>query len=400
MIEIKGINILILSILAYFLGDYITKKSKILHRLHIPVGLLGGISLCIIFYFITKYTNKNFVFDTELRNFFLLFFFCTTGMLANVNELAQGGKMLAKLVIVLCIFLILQNTVGIICAKILGVNLVNGLIMGTITLAGGHGTAISWGNYLEQLGYTGSLDLGLIGATLGLIMGSIIGGPVSGSLIRKYSLENKSSKVESEQVKNSDNELFKIVSSTPLFLKTIFFILLIMVIGRAINKFLLNPQGIVCPEYLPTMLIAVLFALCINKQRKIILDKKKISLLNNMSLQIFITMAIMTINLKFLFHTRILEVLFILFFQVIFIILFAKFIFFKLGGKNYDSAVLTAGFIGAGLGATPVGLANMDSITKKYGISVRAFLLLPLLGSVFTDSMNAIILSIFLNFIK
>lgn len=151
--------------------------------------------MCIIFYFITKYTNKNFVFDTELRNFFLLFFFCTTGMLANVNELAQGGKMLAKLVIVLCIFLILQNTVGIICAKILGVNLVNGLIMGSITLAGGHCTAISWGNYLEQLGYTGSLDLGLIGATLGLIMGSIIGVTVSGSLIRKYSLENKSSKV-------------------------------------------------------------------------------------------------------------------------------------------------------------------------------------------------------------
>lgn len=119
-----------------------------------------------------------------------------------------------------------------------------------------------------------------------------------------------------------------------------------------------------------------------------------------MSLQIFVTMTIMMINLKFLLHTRILEIMFILFFQVIFIVLFAKFIFFKLGGKNYDSAVLTAGFIGAGLGATPVGLANMDSITKKYGISGNAFLLLPLLGSVFTDSMNAIILSIFLNFIK
>lgn len=168
--------------------------------------------------FITKYTNKTFLFDTELRDFFLLFFFCTTGILANVSELVQGGKMLAKLVIVLCIFLILQNTVGIICAKILGVSLVNGLIMGTITLAGGYGTAISWGNYLEQLGYTSSLDLGLIGATLGLIMGSIVGGPVSGSLIREYNLENKSSKVESEQIKNSNNELFKIVSSTPLFL--------------------------------------------------------------------------------------------------------------------------------------------------------------------------------------
>lgn len=147
------------------------------------------------------------------------------------------------------------------------------------------------------------------------------------------------------------------------------------------------------------MILAVLFVTLGNKYSKQFVDSKKISLLNNASLQIFIAMTIMSIDAKFLLHFKILEVLFILFLQIIFIIFFAKFVFFKVGGKNYDSAVLTSGFIGCGLGATPVGIANMETITNKYGPSFKAFLLLPLLGSVFTDLANAIIINFFLQLI-
>jgi ESS family glutamate:Na+ symporter len=368
-----------------------------LDRWHIPKGVTGGIPLCIAFYLITKYTGKSFVFDNELRDFFLLFFFCTTGMLINFNELLESGKVLFKLVFVLFVFLVLQNVVGVTSAMLLGRNLVDGLIIGTITLAGGHGTGISWGTHLEELGYKGSLNLALLSATLGLISGAMAGGPVASRLIRKYNLGVKK---KSQGEKTSKDENFStIVSSTSLFLKTILLVLLIIVIGCAFNK-LLYSNGIVCPDYLPTMFLAAILIIFANKYTKKSIDKEKVGLLNNVSLQIFISMTIMAINIGFIFDTQVLEVLYILFFQVVLIVLYAKFVFFKFGGKDYDSAVLTSGFIGSGLGATPVGLANMEMVTKKYGMSYKAFLILPLLGSVFTDLMNAIIVSFFLNFIS
>ena len=397
MIEISGINILVLSILTYFLGCYITKRVSILEGWHIPAGVTGGLPLCVLFYVIAKYTGKDFSFDNELRNFFLLAFFCTTGMLINVGELLEGGKMLLKLVFILFVFIILQNTVGIVSAMLLGVKLIDGLIIGSITLAGGHGTAISWGTHLEQLGYTGSLDMGLIGATLGLIAGAIVGGPVASRLIQRYNLRTNQKKVE--EIIDKEGELLKIVSSTSLFLKTILLILIIIIVGCSLNKFL-NSQGIICPDYLPVMFIGMLIIIFGNRYTSNFINKKKVTLLNNVSLQIFISMSIMTINIEFLFNIEILKVLSILLFQIIFIILFAKLVFFKVGGETYDSAVLTSGFIGAGLGATPVGLANMEMITKKHGMSVKAFLLLPLLCSVFTDLINAVVISFFLNLIK
>ena len=398
MIEIKGINILVLSILAYFLGDFITKKIKILDRWHIPKGVTGGIPLCIIFYLITKYTGKSFVFDNELRDFFLLFFFCTTGMLINFNELLESGKTLFKLVFVLFVFLVLQNVIGVTSAMLLGRNLVDGLIIGTITLAGGHGTGISWGTHLEQLGYNGSLNLALLSATLGLISGAMTGGPVASSLIKKYKLGVKKDS-QGEKINAREENFSTIISSTSLFLKTILLVLLIIVIGCAFNKFLYS-HGVVYPDYLPTMFIGAILIIFANKYTKKSIDKEKVGLLNNVSLQIFISMTIMTINIGFIFDRQVLEVLYILFFQIIFIVLYARLIFFRFGGKDYDSAVLTSGFIGSGLGATPVGLANMEMVTKKYGMSYKAFLILPLLGSVFTDLMNAIIVSFFLNFIS
>ena len=400
MIEVKGINILVLSIFAYFLGNYITKKVNILDRWHIPTGVIGGLPLCILFYIISKYTDKNFVFDSELRNFFLLAFFCTTGMLINISELLQGGKILLKLVVVLFLFLVLQNVVGIASAMLLGIQLIDGLIIGSITLAGGHGTAISWGMHLEQLGYTGSMDIGLIGATLGLISGAMIGGSVASNLIQEYNLKTKKDERQGmEEIVDKERELLKIVSSTPLFLQTILLILVVIITGCSLNK-LLNSQGIICPDYLPIMFTGILVVIFGNRYTKKFIDKKKTSLLNNVSLQIFISMTIMTIKIESLFNTGILKVLSILLFQIIFIILFARLVFFKIGGKNYDSAVLTAGFIGAGLGATPVGIANMEVVTKTHGMSFRAFLLLPLLGSVFTDLLNAAVVSFFINIIK
>ncbi len=398
IVQIGGLNIIILALAVYFMGAYIADKIKFLDRFHIPIGVIGGIPTDVIFYAIEQYTEYTFIFDTELRDFFLLFFFCTTGMLANLSELSKGGRLLFKLILAMLIFLILQNCIGILGAMLLGVDLINGLIVGSITLAGGHGTAISWGSHLFDHGYTDALDIGLISATLGLISGAIIGGGVAKKLINRMPLKKEFNQETDLLDFDNGNNILKISSSTPLFLKTILFIFLIMFVGREFNK-ILAAWNIISPDYLPTMLFAILFVTLGNKYSKIYVDDKKVSLLNNASLQIFIAMTMMTINAKYLMHPKMLVVLFILSLQIIFIILFAKFIFFKVGGKDYDSAALTAGFIGCGLGATPVGLANIETVTKKYGPSVKAFLILPLLGSVFTDSSNAIIINCFLHFL-
>ncbi len=398
VINISGLNILILSLFVYFMGTYIVNKVKILDRFHIPVGVIGGVPASIIFYIIEQSTEYTFVFDAYLRDFFLLFFFCTTGMLANLPEILRGGKLLVKLILTIIVFLILQNFIGLLGAKLLGVNLINGLIVGSITLAGGHGTAISWGSHLSNLGYVDALDIGLISATLGLISGALIGGGVAKRLINKLPLKKAMNKKHELYDPNSTKNIIKFVSSTPLFLKTILFILIIMFAGKEFNKILLS-WNIVSPDYLPTMLLAILFVTLGNKYSQDFIDSQKMSLLNNASLQIFIAMTMMSIDAKYLIHPKMQTVLFILSLQIIFIIFFAKYVFFRAGGKNYDSAALTSGFVGCGLGATPVGLANIETITNKYGPSLKAFFLLPLLGSVFTDSANAIIINCFLYFI-
>jgi len=396
LIEIKGMNILVLSILAYFFGDFLTKKFRFLDNWHIPKGVTGGIPLAIFFCICTKYAGKSFAFDNNLRDFFLLCFFCTTGMLLDFNKLIKYGFVSLKLIIVLFVFLILQNVVGVFAAKIFGRELIDGLILGTITLAQGHGAGISWGSYFEKLGYSGSLNLAMINATLGLISGAMIGGPVSKSLIRKFYLRSEE-KIGEVRINKRKNFAI-IVSSTPLFLKTILLILGIIIIACATNNFL-SLYGLVCPDYLPVMFLATIIAISSGKKSKSFFNNEKVKLLNNVSLQVFISITILSIDIGLLFDPNMIDVLCILFFQIIFIVLYAKWIFFKYAGRDYNSAVLTSGFIGVGLGATPIGLANMEAITKKYGESQKAFILLPILYSACINLLNGIVVSFFLIFI-
>ncbi len=402
-IEINGIYLVFWSIFTFFVGYFILKKFHSLQKYNIPEGIIGGLPVCFCFFLFKKFTGISIQFDLQLRDFFLLFFFCTVGMLANAKELLKGGWKLIKLVGVMLIFLFLQNTIGILAAKFSGTALINGMIAGSITLAGGHGTAISWGKYLESLGYAGAMELGLVSATIGLITGGLFGGPTAISLIKKKKLINSEKLLSIKQNDKPDTPqtvFVKIVSSTHLFLRMLLFILFSIIVGNQGYQ-LLKHFGIVVPEYLPPMFTGMIFINFIDIfSKNIKLNNQKLELLSNISLQIFITMSMIAIDIECLFNRKILDIAIIIMFQVIFIILFAKYIFFRFAGKNYDAAVLTAGFIGAGLGAVPVGLANISSVTRRYVPSVEALLLLPLLGSVFTDLINAVLLKGFLAFIS
>lgn len=403
VLKIYGIYLVFWSIFTYFIGFFILHRFPSLLKYNIPEGIVGGLPICFCFYLFKKLTGIQLTFDLQLRDFFLLFFFCTVGMLANVKELLKGGWKLVKLIVVLMIFLFFQNAVGVFTAFCTKIPLVNGMIAGSITLAGGHGTAISWGKYLESLGHTGAMELGLVSATIGLIMGGLFGGPAAIHLIKKHALVNKKNEGLTSNNTESDTPqtvFVKIVSSTHLFLRMLLFILFSIIVGHKGYQ-LLKYFGIIVPEYLPPMFTGMIFINFIDFfSKNIKLNNQKLELLSNISLQIFITMSMIAIDLECLFNRKIMDIAIIIIVQVVFILFFAKYIFFRVAGKNYDAAVLTAGFIGAGLGAVPVGLANISSVTRRYMPSVEALLLLPLLGSVFTDLINAVLLKGFLNFIS
>ena len=400
MIEIQGPYIIIWSIFTYFLGLKINSSVKSIQRFSIPEGVLGGIPVCIMFFLIRYIYDVQIVFDTNLRDFFLLFFFCTIGMLADTAELRKGGSKLIKLVFLLFLFLILQNTVGLLVSYLMNIPLVNGLIVGSVTLAGGHGTAISWGQYFEALGHEGAIETGMIAATLGLIAGGMLGGPVATKLIKKHNLlQNKKKKICPSSAMTPKQEFVKFISSTNLFLVMIFCIMVALVAGLQLNQLIRN-LGIFMPDYVPAIFTGIVLV-NINKVsgNKIKLNKQKLQLLNGISLQVFITMSMITIELEHVINRKVIDILFILACQIVLMLVFAKYLFFRAAGSNYHSAVLTGGFVGSGMGATPVGIANVSSITRKYYPSTEAFLLLPLLGSIFTDILNALVLQFFVTFI-
>ncbi|MEQ9115378.1 MAG: sodium/glutamate symporter [Rickettsiales bacterium] len=399
-LNISGINMVAISILVFFIGYFFVHNVKMLRRYNIPEGIVGGVLVSLFFFFIKKSYHIKVVFDTDLRDLFLMIFFCTVGMTAKFKLLISGGRTLAKLIVVVIAFLMLQNLTGVAVARLIGESDVEGLIAGSITLAGGHGTAISWGTFFEEHGFKGATEYGLISATIGLVCGGIFGAPVAEKLIHKHKLlkfDNTGQEIIPNEDKKPTANIERLATTFIIVLMSIFFVILCIILGEIAHKFLLT-KNIVTPAYLPVLLIGILFTNT-SEYVKITIPPNLINLFRDVSLQVFITMSMMCVNIEYLFDKKVFSIITIIAVQIVMVVLFAKHVFFKAAGKNYDGAVITGGFIGSGLGATPVALANVDVIGRKYHQSDKALLIVPLLGSVFTDFFSAIILQGFLHYL-
>ncbi len=399
--EVSGIYMVAVSILVFFTGYYVVHKVTLLQKYNIPEGVVGGIIFSTLFYILRSQFDIKVQFDNGLRDLFLMIFFCTVGMSAKFGLLVSGGKTLLKLIAVMIVFLIIQNATGVIVAKIIDAPLINGLIAGSITLAGGHGTAISWGKFFELHGYAGATEYGLISATIGLICGGVLGGPVAQGLIQKYQLVRGKYKKKNKETDGSKSrskpQIERLATTFMIVLTAIFFVAVCIMLGEFVNIGL-EAIGIVAPAYLSVLIIGIIF---INSCGlfKINISPSLLNLFRDVSLQVFITMSMMLIDIEYLFNKQIYSILIIIAVQVVVIIIFARSVFFRFAGRDYDAASITAGFIGSGLGATPVGLANVDSLGRKYHSSAKALLIVPLLGSVFTDFFSAIVLQGFLYYV-
>lgn len=389
--DVAGADVLIIAIMVWFLGEFLTKKFSFLLHYNIPSAVTGGLICSLLITFIYSVFDIQINFDMRMRDLMLLVFFTTIGLSAKFTLLKAGGKALAILLAVATIFLLLQNVTGVLLVKLMGGNPAYGLFSGSISFAGGYGTAIAWGDVVEEAGLLQAKEIGIAFATFGLIAGGVIGGPIAEYLIRKHKIQANTSDASNKD--DGQNLLVKPIHISGI-LATLLILALCMEVGDLVNRMLFS-KGVTLPGFLTAMMIGIivtnsagLFKLQLNTP---VIDRAA-----EISLQIFLSMSLMSMQLWVL-SQAVGPILLILMAQVLVMTIFTVYIVFRVMGKNYDACVIASGFAGLGLGATPVGIANMNAITTKYGPSPKAFLVIPLVGAFFIDIVNALVIKFFAN---
>jgi len=395
-ILIEGADVVILTVLVWFIGSFLNQKFSVLERFNIPIAVTGGFLISVLVAIIYKFSGLKIMFDLELRDQMILVFFSTVGLSAKFRILAAGGKALLILTLIAGLFLILQDLVGVGIATALGANPGYGLFGGSVSFAGGFGTAVAWGNIAQEAGLKGATEVGIMFATLGLIAGGIIGGPVASYLINKHDLKPSAEDLESISEGNQGQASIPMKTKVRGVLGTLMILAICVQAGDLVNTYL-SAKGVTLPGFLTAMLIAIVITNSADIL-KLELSKNAVDIAQEISLQLFLCVSLMSMQL-WIFSGTLGPVLLVTLAQTVMMVFFAIFIVFHLVGRDYQAAVISSGFIGLGLGATPVGIANMNAVTAKHGPSPKAFILVPLVGAFFLDLMNAAVIQGFLQFI-
>lgn len=397
--------------LALLTGIFMTRKIKWLQRFCIPSPVSGGLVFSIITLLLYKFIHVEVTFDGTLKDVFMLAFFTSVGFQSNLNVIKQGGKTLVMMLILLVGIIATQNLIPIGICKLLDTNPLIGMAAGSISMAGGHGTAGGFSAVLESMGLQGAATISMAAATFGLIAGSVIGGPVAERLIRKHlsseRLEPKDFKVDPAMAGIESEEALpagraKRISSNEeefqQFAWGTYSILIVMALGT-LTSLLLGQTGITFPTYFGALLTAAVIRNIIELTPfRRILKIKKIVSVGNICLSLFLGMAMISLKLWEL-ESLALPLITIPFAQIVAIALLTYYIAFPILGHDYDAAVLVAGICGFGLGATPNAMANMSAVCYKYHYSIKPFLIVPIIGAMFVDLINTGFITLFLNWI-
>ncbi|MBZ4662460.1 MAG: sodium/glutamate symport carrier protein [Caloramator sp.] len=382
-----------LAVVVYYLGVYIRSKVKVLEKFCIPAPVVGGLLFAIVNLILRENGILKLTLDTTLQKPFMLVFFTTIGLTASLKLLKKGG--LAVLVFFLCtvVLVLLQDTLGVLVAKAVGANPLLGLIAGSVTMIGGHGTGAAFGELFEKsYGFNGAVTAAMAAATFGLIIGSLIGGPIGRKLIVKNNLKSHASDYLDEVAITTD-----VVNYEEMF-KTFAVIIISMSLG-AVLELWFKSKNITLPSYINAMIIAAIILNIGESTGKYHINQKCADILGSIGLNVFLSMALIGLKLWELKEVAG-PMLAILIVQALLMALFAYFIIFRFNGKDYDAAVMAAGSCGFGMGATPNAMANMTAISEKFGPAPKAFFVIPIVGAFLIDFTNSIIITTFANFIK
>lgn len=383
-LKVDMLSTLTLAILMFFLGNFLKKKVNFFQRFCIPAPVIGGLLFSIVALILKQTNVVTISMDTTLQSPFMLVFFTTIGLGGSLGLLKKGGKPLIIYWLLCCVLAVMQNVIGVIAAKAVNLHPVLGVMMGAVSMEGGHGAAASFGPVAEGMGVTGATTVAIAAATFGLISGGLIGGPIAKSLIDKYNLKpTETENIQGESYKEVAGISDKAAVTSNTFLVQLAIITVCMTIG-SIACAAIAKKGIELPGYVGAMFVAVILRNLNDKFNIVKIDAYTVDLIGDVALGIFLSMALMTLKLWELSNLAG-PMLVVLACQVIFMFVYVKYVVFKMLGKDFDAAIMVSGMAGHGLGATPNAIANMSSVTEKYGMSTKAFLIVPLVGAFLID---------------
>lgn len=398
-ISLDMIGTLGLAVLLLLLGYNIRKKVGLLEKFCIPAPVIGGLIFSIFALILKQTSILQFTMDNILQSPLMIAFFTTVGLGGSFKLLKKGGIALGTYWILSGILSISQNAIGVVVAKLTGIHPMFGIMAGAVSMSGGHGGAAAFGETAEKaMGVSGSLTVGLAAATFGLISGSLIGPPIASYLIEKYNLNPTAAKYGTVEETLANDKGDSINYNGVMYNLAILTVL--MVIGSIASKWFSSlMDNLVLPGYVGAMFAAVVFRNLNDKLKLVKINFHIMDLFGDVSLGIFLSMALMTLKLWELIGLAG-PLLIILLVQVIFITLYTIFIVFRLLGKDFDAAIMVSGMAGHGLGATPNAIANMGSVTEKYGPSSKAFLIVPIVGAFLVDIIHIPTTLWFMNIFK
>ena len=375
-------------------GAGLKKNVGFLEKFCIPAPVAGGLLYALLMYMLHSFGILEFNYDETLKNVCMVIFFTSVGFQANIKILKKGGTSLLIFLIIVITLIVSQNSVAIGLAKLIGVDMKVGLSTGSIPMVGGHGTAGAFGPILEDFGLKGATTLCTAAATFGLVAGSLMGGPVGQRLIKKHDLL---SKTQNEDATPLLNEEIKHQHKAANYAAATYQLAIAMGLGTIIS-WLLSLTNMTFPVYIGAMIVAAVMRNIGEMSDKMTIYIGEINNLGGICLSLFLGIAMITLKLWQLADLA-LPLVLLLVGQTVLMFIFSYFIVFNLMGRDYDAAVLSAGVCGFGMGATPNAMANMQAVTDKYQPSIKAYILVPIIGSMFADFINSLVITMFINFI-
>ncbi|MCC5909241.1 MAG: sodium/glutamate symporter [Clostridiaceae bacterium] len=395
VLQLDMIQSIALAVVVLLLGQGIRNRVKVLEKFCIPAPVIGGLLFAILALLLRQMDILQFQLDVTLQNVLMTAFFTTVGFTASIQLLKKGGMQVLVFLVLAITLVSLQNVIAVALARVFNLDVLIGLSTGSVPMTGGHGTSAAFAELFEDKGAVGASTVAMASATFGLICGSMLGGPIAKRLIEKNNLSQETANMEAIDTPAEEMATSGEMLEPKNFSSAAFQIIIAMGAGTLISM-LIQRTGMTFPSYIGAMFAAAIMRNIADLTGAFKVTSTEIDILGNISLSIFLSMALIGLRLWELADLAV-PMLGMLLAQALLMGVFAYFVTFNVMGRNYDAAVLAGGHCGFGMGATPNAIANMQAISGKYGPAPAAFFIIPLVGSLFIDFANSGIIVAFIN---
>ena len=397
---LDGRETMVIAIFAVYLGRFVNARVTFLRTYHIPDSVTGGLCASILFGIIYGAMGIEFDFNTPVRDVFLLIFFACIGLSTGLATVLAGGRQIAALGVIAIVFMFLQNGTGVLLANLLGLDSLLGVVGGTVSMAGGPGTAVAWGQVMQKgYGIDSAINIGTAFATIGMVIGGLLGGPLAARLISRHQLQSQAD-TDSVPAIGMGPAQKHVEINYDSMMSTILTVFIAVGMGLVLDK-LFKAINFQLPEFAACMITGMLI---INLGPKLLPmlnwpqpnKSKSLSLMTELSVSLVLVMSLMAMKWSVLLDTGP-AILLILVAQSALVVLFAMLVVFRAMGAYYDGAVIASGYVGVFLGVTSTGMANVSAVTQNYGASPKAILMIPLLGAFLVELINPFVVQLFLS---